>query len=118
MKRVGRLFEQILERDNVRLAVHKAMKGKRNSDEVRAFVADLDRSLDAIAAGLRDGTYPLGRFHQFVIHDKKERIITAPCFAERVIHHAIMAVCEPNFDRWLVHDSYACRKGKGRITAL
>lgn len=67
---------------------------------------------------LRDGSFPLGRCHQFVIFDPKERIITAPCFEERVLHHAIMNVCEPHFERWLIHDSYACRKGKGRIAAL
>jgi RNA-directed DNA polymerase len=118
MKRVGNLFEQIVERENLRLALHKAMKGKRDRAEVRSFTANVDERLEAIARGLRDSSYPLGQFRQFVIHDKKERIITAPCFAERVIHHAIMNVCEPHFDRWLIHDSYACRKGKGRIAAL
>ena len=107
-----------MDRDNLRLAVHRAMKGKRNRSEVRDFIANLDSKLDTMAAGLGDGTYPLGRFRQFVIHDKKERIITAPCFDERVLHHGIMNVCEPVLDRWLIRDSYACRKGKGRIAAL
>jgi hypothetical protein len=53
-----------------------------------------------------------------VIFDPKERIITAPCFGERILHHAIMNVCEPHFERWLIHDSYACRRGKGRVAAL
>lgn len=57
-------------------------------------------------------------FTRFVIHDPKRRVITAPAFRDRVLHHAIMNVCEPHFERWLVHDSYACRKGKGRLAAL
>ncbi len=28
-----------------------------------------------------------------------------------------MNVCEPVFERWLIADSFACRKGKGRIAA-
>src|SRR5205085_5119662 len=40
------------------------------------------------------------------------------CFAERVLHQAIMNVCEPYLDRWLIADTYACRRGKGRVAAL
>jgi len=71
-----------------------------------------------MAAQLRAGTFPLGRFHQFVIHDPKERVITAPCFPERVAHHAILAVCGPVLDRWLIPDTFACRAGKGRVAAV
>ena len=39
-------------------------------------------------------------------------MITAPCFDERVLHHAIMNVCEPLFDRWLIDDTFACRTAK------
>ena len=49
---------------------------------------------------------------------RKERLITAPCFRERVLHHAIMNVCEPVFERWLIDDTFAGRKGKGRLAAL
>ena len=58
------------------------------------------------------------QYHQFWIRDPKERLITAPCFRERVLHHAIVRVCEPTFERWLIPDTYACRREKGRIAAL
>jgi hypothetical protein len=45
-------------------------------------------------------------------------VITAPCFEERVLHHAIMNVCEPAMDRWLIDDTFACRLGKGREAAI
>lgn len=118
MKRVGHLFDQIPDRDNLRLAFHKALRGKRSRGDAREFARNLDGNLDDLAAGLRAGTVPGGRFQQFVIHDPKERIITAPCFAERVLHHAIMNVCEPHLERWLIPDTYACRRGKGRVAAL
>jgi retron-type reverse transcriptase len=66
----------------------------------------------------RAGTYPLGRCQQFIVPDPKERIITAPCFAERVLHQGIMNVCGPILDRWLIDDTYACRVGRGRTAAL
>ena len=69
-------------------------------------------------ASWRKIVFPVGRFSQFVIHDPKERIITAPCFAERVLHHAVMNVCEPKFEQWLINDTYACRVGRGQGAAL
>ncbi|MCL4207969.1 MAG: RNA-directed DNA polymerase [Pirellulaceae bacterium] len=81
-------------------------------------MADLDWHLERLARGLRDGDYPLGDYEQFVIRDPKERTITKPALAERVLHHAIMNVCEPFFERWLIHDTYACRIGRGRDAAL
>jgi RNA-directed DNA polymerase len=118
MRRAGQLFDHIIDRDNLRLAFAKALRGKRSRPEAREFARHLDRNLPDMAAGLRAGTFPVGRFRQFVIHDPKERVITAPCFAERVLHHAVVNVCEPHLERWLVPDTYACRTGKGRVAAL
>lgn len=118
MKRAGRLLERIAERDNLRLAVHRALRGKRDRSDVRAFVANLEFNLQEMARQLRRGDFPVGRCTQFTIHDPKERTITAPCFAERVLHHAILNVCEPLLERFLIDDTYACRRGKGRIAAL
>jgi len=107
-----------LERDNLRAAVHQALKGKRGRADARSWIADLDANLDRMTTQLAEGVFPVGRYRQFVIHDPKERIITAPCFEERVLHHALMNVCEPHLERWLICDTYACRKGKGGIKAL
>jgi hypothetical protein len=118
MKRAGNLFDALLDRDNLRQAVHRALQGKRSRADARSWVGNLDANLHRLAEQLLCGTVPLGRYHQFVIHDPKERIITAPCFEERVLHHALMNVCEPFLERWLIFDTYACRKGKGRIAAV
>jgi RNA-directed DNA polymerase len=118
MRRANHLFEQIADRDNLRLAVHNALRGKRSKGDARDFVSRLDDNLDWMRAALLRGDFPVGVYHQFTIHDPKERLITAPCFRERVLHHAIMNVCEPVFERWLIADTFACRKNKGRIVAL
>ncbi|MCY2991271.1 MAG: RNA-directed DNA polymerase [Planctomycetota bacterium] len=118
MKRARRLFDEILSRENLRWAFHKAARGRRCKREARQFAANLSRNLAVMAQGLRDGTIPLGDYHQFTIYDPKERLITAPCFPERVLHHALMNVCEPVLERWLIGDSYACRVGKGRVAAV
>jgi RNA-directed DNA polymerase len=118
MKRARRLLERIVERDNLRLAFYRALRGKRDRRDAREFAAHLEANLQDMAAKIWSGQFLVGRCSQFTIHDPKKRTITAPCFAERVLHHAIMNVCEPHFERFLIDDTYACRRGKGRIAAL
>ncbi len=117
-KRAGNLFDAVVDRDRLREAFRRACIGKRDRAEVRAFAANLDINLAHIGDQLRAGKLPLGRFTQFVIHDPKERLITAPCFEERVVHHAVVGACEPAFERWLIPDTFACRVGRGRDAAL
>ncbi|HMP79350.1 MAG TPA: RNA-directed DNA polymerase [Pirellulaceae bacterium] len=118
MRRTANLFDRIYEPENLRLAFHKAARGRRGQAVVQQFAANVDRHIAAMSAAIGEGTLPVGRFHQFLIRDPKERVITAPCFDERVLHHAIMNVCEPVMDRWLIDDTFACRAGKGREAAI
>ncbi len=118
MKRVGNLLVEIAARDNLALAFHKASRGKRYRPEVQRFAEDLEDRLQSLRLGLLRGDVSLGRSHTFMIRDPKPREICAPCFEERVLHHAIMNVCEPVFERTAIDHSYACRRGKGRLAAL
>ena len=49
MRRVGRLFDRIADRENLRLAVHKALRGKRSKWDAQEFVARLDANLDNLS---------------------------------------------------------------------
>ena len=118
MHRAANLFDQIHDPENLRLAFHKAGRGRRGQWVVRQFAAGLDQHITAMSLAIRMGTAAVGRFQQFLIRDPKERVITAPCFEERVLHHGIMNVCEPVLDRWLIDDTFACRTGKGREAAI
>ena len=118
MKRIGHLFECVVEPDNLRLAFIKASRGKRQRADQMAFQRNLDEELHHLREGLLAGDYPVGNYSRFTIWEPKEREICAASFGERVLHHALMNVCEPYFDRWLIFDSYACRQGKGQLKAV
>lgn len=118
MRRAANLFDRIHEPENLRLAFHKAARSRPGQAVVRQFAAGLDDRISKMAKAISEGKFPVGRFHQFLIRDPKERVITAPDFDERVLHHAIMNVCEPILDRWLIDDTFACRNGKGREAAI
>ena len=96
MRRTANLFDRIYEPENLRLAFHKAAMGRRGQSAVKKFPDRLDERIGQLSQDVRDGTIQVGRFQQFLIRDPKERVITAPCFDERVLHHAIMNLCEPS----------------------
>ena len=118
MKRAGRLMERVLDRETLREAFARASRGKRTKRDAAAFGMRLDENLAELARDLAEGTYTVGPYHQFTIFDPKERLITAPCFRDRVLHHAVTLVCEPVFERFLIADTFACRRGKGREAAV
>ena len=109
---------QIADAENLRLAFWKAAKGKRGKTDCLAFRERLEENLAALGAELLAGNVLVGDYHYFKVHDPKERLICAAAFRERVLHHALMNVCEPVLERAAVFDSYACRKGKGRLRAV
>jgi len=118
MKRAENLIERIADADNLRLAFWKASKGKRGKAEVLSFRADLDTNLRRLGGDLLSASVAWGPYHKFRVRDPKERMIYAPPFRDQVAQHAIVNVCEAEFDRFQIHDSYASRKGKGLDGAI
>lgn len=105
--------------DNLRLAYWKARKGKEYKKDVSQFTKpSLETNLRTLRQSIIDGTPPVGQYHSFRIYEPKERLVVAASFPERVLHHALMNVCEKDFERYQISDSYACRKKKGVHAAL
>jgi len=118
MKRAGNLYARIAEPENLRLAFLKAISGKRSKPDVIEYAARLNDNLQGLRDQLLAQQVDVGHYHFFTVHDPKERVICAASFPERVLHHAIMNVCEPALERYAIHDSYACRTGKGMHAAV
>lgn len=118
MKRSPVGLTEIADWQNLAAAFYSASRGKPDRQDVCAFRADLTGELGALRREILDGTVQLGRMTEFRICDPKPRLIHAPCFRERVLHHALMAQVGPVLDRGLVFDTYACRAGKGALAAV
>lgn len=119
MKRRGWVFEEVVEMDNLRLAYWKARRGKEYKKEVLMFSKpSLEANLMALRQSIIDGIPPVGQYHCFRIYEPKERLVIAAGFPERILHHALMNVCEKDFEKYQTCDSYACRKNKGVHAAL
>lgn len=118
MKRCRIQLADIAAFDNLMLAAWKAACGKRHRPDVIFFTSQLDQHLNQLAQAILQGSVPYGHYREFYIHDPKKRLIHAACFEDRVLHHAIMNLAEPVFQRTLVPSTYACRPGMGIHRAI
>lgn len=118
MKRSAIGLDAVLEWKNLLNAFYQAARGKRQQKDVSAFSHHLDRELTSLRESVISGGYTPFKMTCFNIFDPKHRVIFAPAFRDRVLHHALMAKIGPVLERALVFDTYACREGKGTLAAV
>lgn len=117
-KLYSNLYAAIYHPLNIWAAYKNAARGKRYQPAAATFEYDLEKNLLEIERELTQETYQPGGYKNFHIHKPKKRLINAAPFRDRVVHHALMYVIEPLFERQFIFDSYANRKGKGTHAAL
>jgi len=113
MKTYRNLHPQICSFQNLLAAFRKARRHKADKPYVAAFEFHLETNLLQLERELQDGSYRPGSYHSFYIHEPKRRLVSAAHFRDKVVHHALINVIEPIWEARFIHDSYACRKGKG-----
>lgn len=119
MKRIGNLYKQIYDMDNLILADNLASKGKSGQYGVILHRKKQMENLACLRQNLIDKTFRTAAYKVFTIHDPKEReIFCLPYYPDRILHHAVMNVLEPVFVKCFTADTYSCIKGKGIHAAL
>ncbi len=112
------LYDKMYSPLNLWWAYKDAARGKRYTPAVASFEYDLEKDLIEIEHDLKNDMYEMGGYHSFEIDKPKRRLVNAAPFRDRVVHHALMNMIEPLFERQFIFDSYANRKGKGTHHAL
>ncbi len=112
------LFDAITNFSALVAASRRAARGKWNKPGAAAFLANLETEVLRLERELTTGRYRPGRYTTIEIFDPKHRVVSAAPFRDRVVHHALCAVCEPIFERGFIFDSYANRRGKGTHRAV
>jgi retron-type reverse transcriptase len=118
MKTHKNLFPQIVTFENLLLAAQKAAAGKREQSNVMDFFHRLEENLWRLQEQLSTQTYQPGEYATFQIYEPKPRMISAAPFRDRVVHHALINIIGPLFERSFIFDSYANRVGKGTHRAI
>ncbi|HUY77516.1 MAG TPA: reverse transcriptase/maturase family protein [Ktedonobacterales bacterium] len=112
------LFERLWSFGNLWRAYCQAARGKRTRPDVATFDYDMEGRLLQLRDRLRAQTYRPNGYRRFMFNDPKPRAISAAPFADRVVHHALVNVIEPLYERRFIADSYANRHGRGIHQAL
>ncbi|MDR2741763.1 MAG: reverse transcriptase/maturase family protein [Treponema sp.] len=112
------LWERIIDFENLYHAFREASTGKRYRWESLKFKSNLEENLITLQNELIWDMYKPEPYRQFIIKEPKQRLISAPTFRDRVIHHALCQIIEPVFDNRMIYETFACRRGKGTHAAM
>lgn len=114
MKRHGNLYPRVIHKENLLKAHHNARKGKRYYQDVIRVDRNDEAYIDRLYRLLAGKTFTTARYEVFRITEPKERLISKlPYFPDRIVHHAVMQVCQPIWDKMFIYDTYAATPGKG-----
>jgi len=112
------LYDKIISLDNLILAWRKARKHKTKKSYVIEFESDLLKNLQKLHEELKTQIYLPKPLVTFILCDPKTRKISKSDFRDRIVHHALVRILEPIFDRTFIYDSCANRIEKGNLFAL
>lgn len=118
-KKVNSFFYSNLTFEKLLNSHNRAKRQKLSKTEVLLFEMDLETNLSNLLRKMRNKTYRLGAYREFVIYEPKERIIKSLPYVDRVVQQwyveeFIKKYIVPKF----IYHSYACIDGKGTHKAV
>jgi retron-type reverse transcriptase len=114
MKRCGNLFSQIIDIENLKLAHKNARTGKTYYTDVKMVDRDPDRFLWDLHDSLKNRTFRTSPYVTKKIYEPKKRLIyKLPYYPDRIVHHAIMNILQPIWNKTFIYDLYSAIPKKG-----
>lgn len=119
MKRYDNLFEEIVDFETLYLAYEEARRHRHFKAEVVSAGNRIEAILHQLIFELNTGEWRPQQYYNFECRTEvKRRIINAPSFRDRILHHAIVMAVRPLFEKKFIFDSYATIPGKGTHKAV
>lgn len=112
------LFEKITSLENLFSAWNEFRLGKEGKLDVQEFGLDLEDNIFELHDDLRNNSYKHSSYKSFYLHDPKLRHIFKARVRDRILHHAIVKIIGPIFEKSFIFDSYSSRKNKGTHKAI
>ena len=115
MKRVGNLYSQIYDLENLKLAHQNAKKKKGWYKEVVEIDKNPEPYLKCLRCRLKYHYYRTSEYTKFTKQDgqKKRDIYKLPYFPDRICHWAVLQVIEPYILKNLITDTYSAIPQRG-----
>lgn len=113
------LWDEFVSFNNLYRAYETARKGGHREDsQVIKFTRDLEVNLINLQNHLIWGSWRPDPVYSFKVYEPKERLIQAPSFRDRIVHHAYYRTAGPLFENKMIDQTYACLKGRGPLGAV
>jgi hypothetical protein len=101
-------------KDNISAAVRLALRHKKRNKEIRRFLEDVPQNTESVRNLLLSGDFSTSRYrHRTIFEPKMRELSVLPFSPDRIVHHALMNIAIPIWDKMFITDSYACRQGYG-----
>lgn len=111
------MFNQITDYQNLLLAYFLTRKCRRFKSESQKIEINYEVVLSQLQWKLKNNFYQPKPYRKFIVFEPKKRKVSAPNYQDRIVHHAIVNIIEPIFEKRFISHSYACRKYKGASAA-
>lgn len=112
-KSINTIFDQITSWDNLMRAYKAASKMKRYHRGILEFDHNLSANIYELRNELISERWMPHDYRCIESFYPKYRVIHAPAFCDRVLHHAIVQILGEFLESKFYHYSFACQKGKG-----
>lgn len=118
MKTHKRLWESFISAENFELASIKAVKSKKSKTSVQYFLENKEFLLKQLRNTIIAGKYQTTPYEIFTIYEPKKRVIyKLPLYPDHIVHHALINILGPIWQKSFIADTYACIPGKGLHSA-
>ena len=121
-KRIGHLYEKMLDRNLIRKVIIEGSKGKRKRHDVKKVLSDVEKYTDKVYEILKCGSYdPTDPRHITILDTcsvKKRTIGVVPYYPDGIVHRLIVKVARPIFMRGMYAHSCASIPGRGNMHAI
>lgn len=114
MKTYKKLWDAFISPENFEIAAKKAIKSKKSRKSVQKFLQNRAELLQKLRDDIICGTFKTSPYKTFIIREPKERLIyNLPLYPDHILHHALINILGPIWQKMFIHDSYACIPGRG-----
>lgn len=116
MKSYNHLWEKVISDENIREAVRKASKGKRDRPEVALIYEHMDKQIPYLRR-FAENYISRHKRPRIVKEGSKERVIVVPSIREQILHHMIVGVLQPIIMKGMYAHSHGSIPGRGPASA-
>jgi RNA-directed DNA polymerase len=114
----GNEFHRLTTLDNLYACWLHARQAKLHNARVQRFDADPLRYLTIIQERLRGRTYTFGPYSNFIVREKKHRLVVDAPMKDRVVHWMLYSHLLPIWQPRFIHDTFGNLPGRGTHAAV